>query len=93
MIKIQYLLLIIAASSVPILLPLEIYFDVDCTTQTQKNYKAWLDMGNKGTFNDMVNSCNTFHPLILVMIMPCAPIIFIILYRQLNVKPSNGDVE
>ena len=78
---------IVVCALMPIVLANSHYNSFDCTKQNDKNYAAWIEQGNKGTFNDMINACNQFKPIILVVIIPASPIIAFTTYRM--TKPEN----
>ena len=76
--------LMILGASIPIILSLTVYSMIDCTKLYYQNYQAWLEQGNKGTFNDMVQSCNNYHPLPLYMLLPVSPILAVIIYTMFD---------
>jgi len=82
---------IIVCSFMPIIISYALYNSFDCTTLSDNNYKAWLEQGNKGTFSDMINSCNMFHPIILAVLIPASPILAFTTYWM--TRPENFSTE
>jgi len=85
------ILAIIVCALMPIVLANSLYGSFDCSRQNDKNYAAWIEQGNKGTFNDMITSCNQLKPIILVVILPVSPIIAFTTYWM--TKPENFSTE